>query len=184
MPILDTLLADARAQFAPEPPRSAYSDLLRAAFFSPGFQVLTLWRVAARLYSAGPISRQLAKPLLWCKAIMYGCYINPSASLARGIVLPHPVGIVIGQGVRVGRGTMIYQHVTLGVARVADPAYPSIGREVILYAGSVVAGAVEIGDRSWIGANAVVVKDVPSESTAVGNPAVVRPRRTSTAAST
>lgn len=114
-----------------------------------------------------------------CRAVIerrYGCYISPRAQIGARLRLPHPVGIVIGDGVVIGEGCTLYQHVTLGGRRRGDwqrGAYPIVGDGVVLFAGAVIAGAIAIGDRSVIGANAVVLEDVPPDSTAAGNPARV-----------
>lgn len=83
---------------------------------------------------------------------------------------PHPVGIVIGDGAQIGKGVRVYQNVTIG-RRENDinGAYPRIGDEVVIYAGAVIAGAVTVGSRSVIGANAVITSDVPPDSVAFGH---------------
>lgn len=91
----------------------------------------------------------------------------------RTVRFPHPVGIVIGDGVRIGNEVRIYQNVTLGLlentpASTAVDQYPILEDGVIVYAGAVIAGAVTIGAGSVIGANAVITKDVPPGSVAFG----------------
>lgn len=106
----------------------------------------------------------------------YGCYLSLRARIGPGLRLPHPIGIVIGEGVVIGESCTIYQHVTLGARRRGDwqrGLYPFVGDNVVLFAGAVLAGAIRVGDRSTVGANSVVLEDVPPESTAVGNPARV-----------
>lgn len=86
---------------------------------------------------------------------------------------PHPVGIVIGDGVHIGRNVYIYQNVTIGLLEKAAkgevPKYPTLGDEVVVYAGAVIVGGISIGHRSIIGANAVISRDVPSDSIAYGH---------------
>jgi serine O-acetyltransferase len=109
----------------------------------------------------------------------YGCYISRRAKIGPRLRLPHPVGIVIGDGVVIGNGCTIYQHVTLGGRRLGDwqhGRYPVVGNDVVLFAGAVIAGSIAIGHHSTVGANAVVLDDVPADSTAVGNPARVPPK--------
>jgi len=85
---------------------------------------------------------------------------------------PHPLGIVIGDGVRIGEEVRIYQNVSIGLAenKVGATAadYPVIEDGVYIYAGAVIAGAVRIGARSIIGANALITRDVPPDSVAFG----------------
>lgn len=96
------------------------------------------------------------------------------------IRFPHPVGIVIGDGVRIGRDVRIYQNVTIGLTENLVGAhashYPRVGDEVFVYAGAVIVGPVTIGDRAIIGANAVITRDVPPDSIAYGYNQF-RPRR-------
>lgn len=93
-----------------------------------------------------------------------------------GLFLPHPFGIVVHAGVKIGDRCTIYQHVTLGETN-RGPGVPVIGDDVVIGAGAAVLGPVVVGDRARIGANAVVLDDVPAGASAVGVPArvVARP---------
>lgn len=85
------------------------------------------------------------------------------------VKFPHPVGIVIGDGVQIGHDVRIYQNVTIGrIENAADSAYPTLEHGVIVYAGAVIAGAVTIGQEAVIGANALITRDVPAGCIAVG----------------
>ena len=116
----------------------------------------------------------------WIAAMIerrYGCYIHLSALIGPGLKLPHPIGIVIGEGVVIGARGPIYQHVTLGGRRVGDGRegkYPRLADDVVAFAGAAIIGAVSVGDRAVVGANAVVIADVPPDSVAVGVPARLR----------
>ena len=104
----------------------------------------------------------------------YGVYIHRDAEIKPGLSLPHPVGIVIGQGVNIGENVVIYQNVTLGGARRGDwkaNNYPDIGDGTIIFSGAAIVGKINIGKNCVIGANAVVTKDIPDNATAVGVPA-------------
>jgi len=104
----------------------------------------------------------------------YGCYISPKAQLGIGIHFPHPVGIVIGEGVVVGHHCTIFQHVTLGSARIGEAAlnrYPNIGDDVTLFTGAVVVGQITIGNGAVVAANAVVITNVEPGQTVGGIPA-------------
>jgi serine acetyltransferase len=90
--------------------------------------------------------------------------ISPQAHIGPGFYLYHGIGTVIGKGTRIGRGALVCHNVTSGGG-------PIIGDDVKLWAGANVIGAVRIGDRAEIGANGVVVKDVPADTIAVGVPA-------------
>jgi serine O-acetyltransferase len=90
--------------------------------------------------------------------------ISPRAEIGPGLYLYHGLGTVIGKGSKVGSNVLICQNVTLGGG-------PTIGDGVRLWAGAKVIGRVTIGDRSEVGANGVVVADVPADTIAVGIPA-------------
>ena len=103
-----------------------------------------------------------------------GLHISQYSKIDASLKLPHAHGIVIGRGVEVSEDVVIFQNVTLGGARLGDwedRNYPSIGRGTIIFAGAVIIGRVKIGENCVIGANAVVVTDVPDNSTFVGIPA-------------
>ncbi len=89
------------------------------------------------------------------------------------VKFPHPVGIVIGDGARLGKEVRIYQNVTIGLlenqpADAAGDEYPTLQDGVIVYAGAVIAGAITIGAGAVIGANAVITRDVPERAVAFG----------------
>ena len=123
---------------------------------------------------------RLAFAARWVSAALerrYGCYIHRHARIGPGLKLPHPVGIVIGEGVVIGAHCTIYQHVTLGGRRLGDwrdDNYPTLGADVVLFCGAAVLGRVTVGDRVTIGANSVVLDAVPSDCIAVGAPARVK----------
>lgn len=106
----------------------------------------------------------------------YGVYVSRHARIGYGLRLPHPTAIVIGEGVIIGSNVTLYQSVTLGGRVIGDwkkGNYPSIGDGSVLFAGVVVVGKVNIGMNCTIGANSVVLSDIPDNSVAVGAPARV-----------
>lgn len=116
----------------------------------------------------------LAQLLLYRIQNQHGIFLPLKQMVPLSTEFPHPASIVIGDGVRLGERVKIYQGVTLGGARRGDwqaGNYPVIGSDVILFAGAVVIGKVTIGNSCIIGANAVVLTDVPDGHTAVGAPA-------------
>jgi serine O-acetyltransferase len=92
--------------------------------------------------------------------------------LPRSTDVPHPVGIVIGRGIRIGDGCTILHNVTIGVSEMGN-GVPVIGDNVYIGCGAVILGDVDIGDGSTIGANSVVLSDVPQGATVAGVPAEV-----------
>lgn len=106
----------------------------------------------------------------------YGCYLSVSANIHETVEFRHPVGIVIGKNAVIGKNSIIYQGVTLGGQVQGDwgkGKFPSIGDEVIIYAGAKVLGDIKIGDGAIVGANAVVVQNVPKRAVVAGVPARV-----------
>lgn len=95
--------------------------------------------------------------------------VSRDAQISSDLKLPHPVGVVIHRDSRIGSGCMIMQLVTVGT--LADGAAPSIGNGVYIGAGAKVLGGITIGDNAKIGANAVVLIDIPENATAIGVPA-------------
>lgn len=104
--------------------------------------------------------------------LLFSCEISYRAHLARDVEFPHhALGVVIGDGVVVGQRTRILQNVTLG-GRGGD-GVPVIGCDVVIGAGACVLGELTVGDGATIGANAVVIRDVPAGAVAVGVPAKI-----------
>ena len=104
-----------------------------------------------------------------------GVEIHPGAQIGRRFFIDHGMGVVIGETAEVGDDVMIYHGVTLGgrsMKRVKR--HPTVGNNVTIGAGARILGPVYIGDRVQIGANSVVVKDIPAGAVAVGVPATVR----------
>jgi serine O-acetyltransferase len=91
---------------------------------------------------------------------------------ARKTRFPHPIGIVIGNGVSLGENCVIYQHVTLGGKTISGGngnEYPVIGNNVIIYANAIIIGDIKIGDNVVVGAGAIVTKDIANNSLVVGH---------------
>lgn len=118
-------------------------------------------------------SRRLAR-LCSNRLKRYGVYVSPTARIPRSTIFPHPTAIVIGAGVEIGENVRIFQSVTLGGARIGDfqaGRYPRVGRGTTIFAGAVIVGDLHIGENCTIGANSVVLSDVPDNATCVGAPA-------------
>lgn len=111
--------------------------------------------------------------------IFFGIYIGPNAAIGRGFVIEHFGCIIIHSETRIGDDCRIRQGVTIGNKSAELPnAVPQLGNRVDVGAGAKILGPITIGDDAVIGANAVVVKDVPAGATAVGIPArILMPRQ-------
>lgn len=100
-----------------------------------------------------------------------GIEIHPGAKIGKGLFVDHGMGVVIGETVVIGRNVTLFQGVTLGgTGKEIGKRHPTIGSNVVVGAGAKVLGNIKVGDNSYIGANAVVIKDVPVNSTVVGVP--------------
>ncbi len=165
MSLFGTILCDIRAKA-----RWCYGDESRRSVLKAG---LTDGTPAMILYRAMQWSqrnnlRPLAMIFNKLNAICCGCVIGRGADFGAEFVLIHSNGTVINSSVRGGSGIHLEHQVTIGADRGQSPA---LGSDIFIGAGAKVIGNVHIGDHVRIGANAVVVDDVPDHHTAVGVPA-------------
>ena len=101
-----------------------------------------------------------------------GIEIHPGAKIGKRLFIDHGMGVVIGETAEIGENCLIYQGVTLGgTGKQQGKRHPTLGDNVMVGAGARVLGPFKVGDNSKIAANAVVLEEVPSNSTAVGVPA-------------
>jgi serine O-acetyltransferase len=122
-----------------------------------------LWRAGLRW-----LARWMAHWGRWAT----GIEIHPGATIGRRVFIDHGMGIVIGETAVIGDDCTLYHGVTLGgTSWSKGKRHPTLGRGVVIGAGAKVLGPIEIGDGAKIGSNAVVVRDVPADATAVGIPA-------------
>ncbi len=105
-----------------------------------------------------------------------GADVPINSQLAGGLMLPHPNGIVIHPEAVIGFNCLFFQQVTIGMG--SKPGLPILGGDVEVGAGAKILGGIRVGDHVKIGANAVVLTDVPDGATAVGIPARIIPRDT------
>lgn len=143
--------------------------------FSPRFAPVYLLRKAQHAFFNGRHKR--AKLFSLINFLLFGLEVPARLKIGPGLVLPHTSGTILGAG-EIGKNVTIYQQVTLG-AKIADFEYdpkvrPRVGDNVLITAGAKIIGPVSIGDGAIIGANAVVLADVPSRHLAIGVPATAR----------
>ncbi|MEN3279604.1 MAG: hypothetical protein V7607_744 [Solirubrobacteraceae bacterium] len=139
--------------------------VLVRALFTTRLQAVVLLRLSQAARSAVP---SLAYVLKWLNHILTGCDFAAEASVGPGLILYHPTGVVVGPDCVIGEHCVLMQGVTLGVGAGGSP---TVGDHVFVGPGAKVFGAVRIGSRSHIGANAVVMEDVPRGHFAAGVPA-------------
>ena len=134
-----------------------------------GVQALLSHRISHAMHESGvPLAPRV---LANATRLVTGIEIHPGARIGRGLFIDHGSGVVIGETAEVGDDVTMYQGVTLGGTGFArGKRHPTIGDEVMIGAGAKLLGPIEIGSRAKIGANSVVIHDVPPNSTVVGNP--------------
>jgi serine O-acetyltransferase len=135
----------------------------------PGIHALLAYRVAHALQSAGvPIVPRL---IAMATRTLTGIEIHPAARIGRGLFIDHGTGVVIGETADIGNDVTLYQGVTLGGTGFATgKRHPTVQDNVTIGSGAKLLGPITIGHGAKIGANSVVITDVPPNSTVVGNP--------------
>ena len=142
-------------------------------FFNyPGLWAIFFYRHSHWLYNKG--LRFLPRLISGLGQFLTTIDIHPAAQIGRRVFIDHGVGVVIGETTIIGDDVVIYQQVTLGgVSLTQGKRHPTIEDKVVLGAGSKILGNITLGKDSKVGANSVVVKDVPADCTAIGIPARV-----------
>jgi serine O-acetyltransferase len=147
----------------------AVPTTLQVIFAYPGVHAIWGHRISHWLWNRG--ARVAARIFAELTRILTGVEIHPGAVLGSGLFIDHATGVVIGETAEVGDDVTIFHGVTLGgTGADTGKRHPTIGDRVIVGAGAKILGPIKIGDDSRIGANAVVVKEVPSSSVVVGVP--------------
>lgn len=153
---------------------------------SPGFWVMCVYRFGRWRYRVRPAL--LRKPLSLAYRVafrmvqmMTGVELPCEAEVGHGLVIDHGHGIVVSGYARIGDRCRLRSGVVIGLSHTDDPCAPVIGHGVDIGSGAKLLGRITVGDNVLVGANAVVLDDVPSDSVVTGVPAVVRPRRSADA---
>ena len=147
-------------------PAARYLEVL---LLYQGLHVMVFYRFAHRLWLLKiPVLPRLISQLA---RHLTGIEIHPGAQIGKGFFIDHGMGVVIGETSIVADNVTLYQGVTLGgTGKEKGKRHPTIGNNVVIGTGAKVLGNITIGDNSYVGANAVVIKDVPPNSTIVGVP--------------
>jgi serine O-acetyltransferase len=135
----------------------------------PAVHALVAHRLAHGLWRRG--YRFAARWISQVSRFFTGIEIHPGATIGARFFIDHGMGVVIGETAEIGDDVLIYHGVTLGgTGKERGKRHPTIGNGVVIAAGAKVLGDIRVGDMARIGANAVVLKEVPAESTVVGIP--------------
>ena len=171
--IIDTVKTDVKATKDRDPAaRSTFEVLL----LYPGVHAIAAHRVAHRLHKKGHTF--VARAISQGARFFTGIEIHPGATIGKGLMIDHGMGVVIGETAEIGDDCTIYQGVTLGgTGKDTGKRHPTLGNNVMIGAGAKVLGPMTIGDNSKVAANAVVLVEIPENSTAVGIPAKVVKRQ-------
>ena len=167
-----TLRRDIQAVFDRDP---AARSVVEVLLFYPGLHALWLHRAAHALWRNGfkLVARGLSTFSRWAT----GIEIHPGAQIGPGFFIDHGMATVIGETAEIGENVTLYHNVTLGgVSWEKVKRHPTLEDHVVVGAGAQILGPIVIGAHSRIGANSVVVKDVPPRSVVVGIPGRVKSR--------
>jgi serine O-acetyltransferase len=163
------LREDIRTIFKRDPAARNVAEIL---FSYPGFHAVIIHRVAhrlwrSRMYFLGRFASHMGR-------FLTGIEIHPGAKIGRAFFIDHGMGVVIGETAEVGDNVTLYHGVTLGgTTWQKGKRHPTIGSNVVIGAGAKVLGPVHIGANTRIGANSVVLNDIPPNSIVVGIPGKV-----------
>ncbi|MGI6038138.1 MAG: serine O-acetyltransferase [Limnochordia bacterium] len=164
--MLKQIKRDIQVVFQRDP---AARSVLEVVLCYPGFHAILLHRVAHwlwqhKLFLLGRIVSQFSR-------FITGIEIHPGAKIGPGLFIDHGMGVVIGETAEIGENVTLYQGVTLGgTGKERGKRHPTIGNNVMIAAGARILGSFKVGDNAKIGAGAVVLKEVPPNSTVVGVP--------------
>ncbi|WP_371860257.1 serine O-acetyltransferase EpsC [Knoellia locipacati] len=162
---------DVDAAVARDPAAASRTDLV---LNSPGLHAIWSHRLAHKLWEREHL-KPAARVLSTATRAVTGVEIHPGATIGKRFFIDHGMGVVIGETAEVGDDVMLYHGVTLGGRSLAKvKRHPTVGSRVTIGAGARILGPIEVGDDVQIGANSVVVKDVPDGAIATGIPARVR----------
>jgi serine O-acetyltransferase len=175
MSLLGGMREDLRAVMADDP---AARGWLQVMLLYSGLHAIWAYRLAHRLHRLGLVF--LARALSQLARFVTGVEIHPAAKIGRRFFIDHGMGVIIGETAEIGDDCLLYQGVTLGgTGNQSGKRHPSLGKRVVVGSGAKVLGNIKIGDDVRVGANSVVLHNVPSYSTVVGIPGRVVRRKAS-----
>ena len=170
MNVLKELYEDAKNIVKKDP---ACRNILEAILLYPGFHAILFHKLAHFLYRNN--FKFLARLISQIGRLLTGIEIHPGAKIGIKLFIDHGIGVVIGETATIGDNCTIYHNVTLGgTGKDKNKRHPDIGNNVMIGAGAKILGPIKVGDNAKIGANSVVLSDVPNNSTVVGIPGKIK----------
>lgn len=149
---------------------------IEVALLYSGYHAVLAYRIAHILHVRG--YKVAARLISQTAKFFTGIEIHPGAKIGKGLFIDHGTGVVIGETAEIGDNCTLYQGVTLGgTGKDIGKRHPTLGNNVMVGAGAKILGPFKVGDNAKIASNAVVLSEVPSDSTAVGIPARIVKRR-------
>lgn len=147
----------------------AARNIFEILLLYPGLHAVVAYRIAHFLWTKKiPF---LPRFISQVARFLTGIEIHPGARIGKGLFIDHGMGVVVGETSIVGNNVTLFQGVTLGgTGKEIGKRHPTLGDNIVVGTGAKVLGNIEIGANSYIGANAVVIKTVPPNSTVVGVP--------------
>ncbi|MFD1178898.1 serine O-acetyltransferase [Paenibacillus puldeungensis] len=161
--------SDIQAVFDNDPAARSWFEVV---FTYSGLHAIWSHRIAHAFYRRRWFT--LARAISQASRFFTGIEIHPGAQIGNRLFIDHGMGVVIGETCEIGDDVVIYQGVTLGGSgKEKGKRHPTVGNNVVIGSGAKVLGSFKIGDQANIGANSVVLKEVPAGSTVVGIPGKV-----------
>ncbi len=165
-----TFTADFKTCLENDPAARGFVGGLEVFFTYAGFHAVIFHRIAHFLHTVLRIPF-FPRVISQFSRFLTGIEIHPGAKIGLGLFIDHGMGVVIGETAIVGDNCVLFQGVTLGgTGKEAGKRHPTLGNNVMVSAGAKVLGNITIGDNVKIGAQSVVLKDVPDNCTVVGVP--------------
>lgn len=166
MGILNEIRTDFHAVFERDPAARSPLEVIAAY---PGFQAVVSHRITHYLWRKN--FKSTARIMSHISRFFTGVEIHPGAVIGKGFFIDHGMGVVIGETSEIGENVTVYHGVTLGgTSFTRGKRHPTIGDNVTIGAGAKILGPLSVGANSKVGANSVVIRDVPPNSTVVGIP--------------
>jgi serine O-acetyltransferase len=164
--LFSDILEDLRVPVEQDPAAEGYLDVILSY---PGFHAIVAHRIIHKMWNAGvPLLPRFLSNLVrgWT-----GIEIHPAARIGKRFFIDHGMGVLIGGTAEIGNDVTLYKGVTLGGTSLGKgKRHPTIGNRVVIGTNASVLGAIVLGDDARVGANSVVVRDVPPGATIVGVP--------------